>query len=56
MTNAEITNIMDAIEDTVANFRQYQLDYIYDTETNEYSFKDAIKREDAIIEKWYSGF
>jgi hypothetical protein len=47
---------MDAIEDTAADFRKYQLDYVYDTETNEYSYKDAIKPEVAIIEKWFSGF
>ncbi|MEI7627940.1 MAG: aminotransferase class V-fold PLP-dependent enzyme [Bacteroidota bacterium] len=56
MTNAEVVYIMDAIEDTASNFRRYQLDYIYDTETNEYSFKNANKPEDAIIDKWYSGF
>jgi selenocysteine lyase/cysteine desulfurase len=56
MTNAEMIQIMDAIEDTAANFRQYQLDYSYDTETNEYSFKNAPKTETAMVEKWFSGF
>ncbi len=56
MTNLEMVKIMDAIEDTATNFRKYQLDYLYDTETNEYSFKNAIKTENAIIEKWFSGF
>ena len=56
MTNLEMIKIMDAIEDTATNFRKYQMDYLYDTETNEYSFKNAIKTENAIIEKWFSGF
>jgi selenocysteine lyase/cysteine desulfurase len=56
MTNEEVIQIMDAIEDTAANFRQYQLDYSYDTETNEYSFKNAPKTETVVVEKWFSGF
>jgi hypothetical protein len=56
ITNAEMIQIMDAIEDTAANFRQYQLDYCYDTETNEYSFKNAPKTETAMVEKWFNGF
>lgn len=55
-TNKEMIEIMDAIEDTANNFRTYQLDYDYDVETNEYNFKNAIKTEQEIIEKWFSGF
>jgi selenocysteine lyase/cysteine desulfurase len=56
MTNAEMQEIMDAIEDTAAHFRQYQQDYDYDTLTNEYHFRDAIKFEQATVKKWFSGF
>jgi selenocysteine lyase/cysteine desulfurase len=55
-TNKEMMEIMDAIEDTATNFRTYQLDYDYDVETNEYNFKNAVKSEQEIIEKWFSGF
>jgi len=56
MTNSEINAIMDAIEDTAKNFRQYQLDYEYNAEINEYNFKNTTKTELATIEKWFSGF
>jgi hypothetical protein len=56
ITNAEMQEIMDAIEDTAANYRKYQLDYDYDSETNEYNFKNAIKSEQETVEKWFRGF
>jgi len=55
-TNTEMTEIMDAIEDTATNFRTYQLDYDYDVVTNEYNFKNRASLEKEIVEKWFSGF
>jgi selenocysteine lyase/cysteine desulfurase len=56
MTNNEVQFIMDAIEDTASNFRDYQTDYEYDSETNEYNFKGFVKTEQSTIENWFSHF
>ena len=56
MTNTEVNMIMDALEDTAANFRTYQNDYSYDPESNEYNFKGAQKTEQATIENWFNKF
>jgi selenocysteine lyase/cysteine desulfurase len=41
MTDEEINFIMDAIELTAANFREWINDYTYDRASNEYYFKDV---------------
>jgi len=40
MTNREMEFIMDAIESTASNFREWMDDYLYDSSTNEYVHKE----------------
>jgi selenocysteine lyase/cysteine desulfurase len=54
MTNAEIDFIMDAIELTAANYREWMNDYQYDRETNEYFFKGLEAKEHGIVEDWFN--
>src|SRR5204863_5673042 len=53
MTNAEIDFIMDAIELTASHFQEWMKDYIYDPESNEYSFKEIAAKEESRIEDWF---
>jgi len=41
ITDAEISFIMDAIEETAAHFEEWAKDYFYDGEKNEYAPKFA---------------
>jgi len=41
MTDKEIEFIMDAIESTASNFREWMTDYYYDASSNEYIIKDG---------------
>ena len=54
MTNAEIDFIMDAIELTASHFQEWMKDYIYNPESNEYSFKGFDTREQSMIEDWFN--
>src|SRR5664279_541705 len=54
MTNAEINFIMDAIELTASHFHEWMKDYIYDPESNEYSFKEIGTKEHRKIEDWFN--
>jgi selenocysteine lyase/cysteine desulfurase len=55
MTNAEIELIMDAIEATAANFREWGKDYVYDPRSNEFSFKGVgVSREQRKMERWFN--
>ena len=54
MTNAEIDFIMDAIELTASHFQEWMKDYIYNPESNEYSFKGFDTREQSMIQDWFN--
>ena len=54
MANAEIDFIMDAIECTASHFREWMKDYIYDPESNDYSFKGIETKEQNRIEDWFN--
>ena len=53
MTDAEIDFIMDAIELTVARFREWEKDYIHDPESAEYTFDDRDAKEEYRVEGWF---
>ena len=53
MSNKEVEFIMDAIESTAANFREWQKDYEYHPDTNEYSLKGIAPDEMDIVNEWY---
>jgi selenocysteine lyase/cysteine desulfurase len=53
MTNAEVSFIMDAIELTASRFEEWAQDYVYDYETNEYSFKGIEITEQGRVEGWF---
>ncbi|ASZ12502.1 aminotransferase class V-fold PLP-dependent enzyme [Chitinophaga pendula] len=48
MTDAEIHFILDAIEEIVANIKDWEEDYYYDTYSNEYYFKTPNMKEQHI--------
>jgi selenocysteine lyase/cysteine desulfurase len=54
MTNAEINNIMDAVEETVDNFRDWGKDYTYVPHLNEYTFKRSQPKEENKIVDWFN--
>ena len=54
MTNSEIDFIMDAIELTASHFQEWMKDYIYDPESNEYSFRGIEVKEQSKIEDWFN--
>jgi len=53
MTNAEINFILDAIEITVANIREWEKDYYYDGSSNEYFFKGDVGWEQKKVSDWF---
>ena len=53
MTEQEIEFIMDAIESTAFNFREWMTDYHYDASSNEYVIKDGMAREKHCVEDWF---
>ena len=54
MTNLEIDFMMDAIEVTASRFREWMEDYIYDPESNEYSFRGMGKSEQCPVKDWFN--
>jgi selenocysteine lyase/cysteine desulfurase len=54
MANEEIDFIMDAIELTASNFREWMKDYTYNATNNEYSFNGIEAKEQRKIEDWFN--
>jgi selenocysteine lyase/cysteine desulfurase len=54
MTNAEIDFILDAIELTVAHYQTWKEEYIYDSSSNEYTFRGFAATEQFRIEEWFN--
>jgi selenocysteine lyase/cysteine desulfurase len=54
MTNAEINYIMDGLEETVDNFRDWGKDYTYAPHLNEYTFKRCQPKEENKIVDWFN--
>jgi selenocysteine lyase/cysteine desulfurase len=54
MTNEEIDFILDAIELTVTHYQTWKEDYIYDSASNEYSFRGFAATEQFRIEEWFN--
>jgi selenocysteine lyase/cysteine desulfurase len=53
MTGQEIEFIMDAIESTASQFREWMKDYYYDTASNEYTIKEGTAKEQHWVEDWF---
>ena len=53
MTDHEIEFIMDAIELTSSNFREWMVDYDYDVSSNEYIIKMGKEKELPVVEDWF---
>ena len=54
MTNAEVDFMMDALELTASRFRDWMKDYVYNPESNNYSFKGIEANEQSRIEDWFN--
>jgi|GEM_PF-1346112 len=54
MTNAEINYIMDGVEETADNFRDWGKDYTYVPHFNEYTFKRCQPKEENKIVDWFN--
>ncbi|HEX5168849.1 MAG TPA: aminotransferase class V-fold PLP-dependent enzyme [Cyclobacteriaceae bacterium] len=54
MTDAEIGCIMDAIESTVSNFREWMRDYDYDPTSNEYVIREGMAKEQYFVDDWFT--
>jgi len=53
MTDHEVEFIMDAIESTASNFREWMTNYHYDSSSNEYVLKDGTAKEKYWAEDWF---
>jgi selenocysteine lyase/cysteine desulfurase len=53
MTDHEIEFIMDAVELTSCNFREWMVDYDYDVSSNEYIIKIGKEKELPVVEDWF---
>jgi selenocysteine lyase/cysteine desulfurase len=53
MTDREIEFIMDAIELTSSNFREWMANYHYDSSSNEYAIKGGIENELHGLDDWF---
>jgi selenocysteine lyase/cysteine desulfurase len=53
MTDAEIGFIMDAIESTALHFQEWKDDYLYDSSSDEYSFKGIVSTDPGQIDHWF---
>ncbi|MCP4154572.1 MAG: aminotransferase class V-fold PLP-dependent enzyme [bacterium] len=54
MTDAELTYIMDSIEQIVDNAAQWQNDYEYSVKSNEYYHKDFNRCKEKILNEWFT--
>ena len=55
MTDQEVEFIMDALESTASNFREWMTDYDYDASSNEYTLKGEMTHELHRVEGWCKG-
>ena len=53
MTNEELTFVMDAIEETMANADDWSKDYVYSSKTNEFYVNEDLTPEKNIILDWF---
>ncbi|WP_431216907.1 hypothetical protein ACQ86N_21560 [Puia sp. P3] len=56
MTNAEIVDILIAIRDTAASFREWEADYCYDAGSNEFRFRGNRDAEEQQVREWFERF
>ncbi|HTE30847.1 MAG TPA: aminotransferase class V-fold PLP-dependent enzyme [Chryseolinea sp.] len=52
MTDQEVEFIMDAIELTASNFKEWAKDYYYDASSNEYALKEETSKKQHGVETW----
>ncbi|HWV69443.1 aminotransferase class V-fold PLP-dependent enzyme [Chitinophaga sp.] len=53
MTNEEVNFIMDAIETTVSNIKEWEKDYYYDRHSNEFRFKHPATAAPQQVTHWF---
>lgn len=53
LTDAEVSTILDAIEELAAHFQEWGRAYRYDPKTNEYHHEQNFGVEQALIENWF---
>jgi selenocysteine lyase/cysteine desulfurase len=53
MTDEQIEFIMDAIESTASNFREWMADYYYDKSSNEFVIKKETVQEQRWVDDWF---
>lgn len=53
MTDEEVDQIINAVQQIAANFEEWTKDYIYDKNSNEYYHKSASQEQKLIVEEWF---
>ena len=53
MTNEELDFILNAIEEVIANVKEWSKDYTYSSKTNEFCHKSQSEKEFEIIKSWF---
>jgi selenocysteine lyase/cysteine desulfurase len=54
MTNKEVKFICRAIREVASNFKEWGKDYTYDDSSNEFSYIGYQRKEDEMVENWFS--
>lgn len=52
-TNAEVDEILYALEQLCTNHKMWAADYTYDVKTNEFKHKSEMATEDKLVEEWF---
>ena len=52
-TNSEVDYICDSIQSMAENFKEWEKEYVYDSSSNEFNYKDYVSKEKDLVEKWF---
>lgn len=53
MTDQEVHDILDAIEQVALNYQQWKEDYVYNPDTNEYSHRSFSDTASSMVQGWF---
>jgi hypothetical protein len=53
MTDAEMHEIIDAIEQVALHYHEWKIDYVYEPDTNEYHHQSKQDTMHALVNEWF---
>lgn len=54
MTNAELDQILSAIEQVAANWKEWEQEYEYNAITNEFAHRNSVDTEQQLVDAWFN--